>query len=139
MSYTPDEIKMLMANHKSYTFSLDELMRDALALIQQLEAELSDAKNNHQHTVDIAERQKGQIDKLKKVVVRLNAERDAMISEIRTSIDGCDCCKNKGMAMEEMCSKAGFSCFECRDATCPCLGCSADRSNFEWRGVQKEE
>jgi hypothetical protein len=39
MTHTPDEIKMLMANHKSYTYSLDDLMRDALALIQKLQAE----------------------------------------------------------------------------------------------------
>lgn len=39
MMKSPDEIKLLMANHKSYTYSLDELMRDALALIQQLQKE----------------------------------------------------------------------------------------------------
>lgn len=47
---TPDEIKMLMANHKSYTFSLDGLMRDALALIQQLEAE-RDAMMRYLHSM----------------------------------------------------------------------------------------
>ena len=64
------------------------LWNDATALIQQLEAELRDAKANHQHTIDIAERQKGQIDKLKKVIVRLNAERDAAVRELA---DHCAC------------------------------------------------
>ena len=67
----------------------EDAASDALALIkqlqaenaekdarsQQLEAELKDEKNNHQHTVEIAERQKEQIKKLKNVIVRLNNER----------------------------------------------------------------
>ena len=54
------------------------------AKVQQLEAELKDTKANHQHTIDIAERQKDQIDKLKKVIVRLNAERDAAVEDLES-------------------------------------------------------
>ena len=35
---TPEEIKKLLANHKSFTFSAEQLFADALAYIQQLEA-----------------------------------------------------------------------------------------------------
>ena len=35
---TPDEIKKLLANHKSYTFNAETLFTEALAYIQQLEA-----------------------------------------------------------------------------------------------------
>ena len=51
------------------------LHTDAIALNQQLEAELKDEKNNHQHTIEIAKRQKELIKKLKNVIVRLNNER----------------------------------------------------------------
>ena len=100
---------------------MEALLADALALIQQLEAELSDAKNNHQHTIDIAERQKDQIDKLKKVIVRLNAERDAAVAGLKSN---CTCpeCKYFSDDIQE-----------------PCRGCKPTDSKFEWRGVQKEE
>lgn len=91
---------------------------DALALIKQLEAELSDAKNNHQHTIDIAERMKSQIEKLKKVIVRLNTERDAAVKSLRGR------------------------CFECKhNKTSVCLICSKDKElkYWQWRGVQKED
>lgn len=103
------------------------LATDALALIQQLEAELSDAKNNHQHTIDVAERQKDQIDKLKKVIVRLNAERNA--------------------AVEDLESYATLKCFACKYyeeelTEVPCNECKilgkGNRDMFEWRGVQKD-
>ena len=79
------------------------------------------------------------MERLKKRLARIEQEKAALIHEIKTSIDGCDCCKNKGTATEEMCQKADFCCFECKDATCPCLGCDADRNNFEWRGMNAVE
>lgn len=95
------------------------ICRDALALIQQLQAELSDAKNNHQHTIDIAERQKSQIDKLKKVIVRLNAERDAAV---------------------EACGK--FPCESCVESengdNCNwCAVVNGRRTGYVWRGVKE--
>ena len=36
---TPEEIKQLLANHRNYTFNLQELLTDALALIEQHEKE----------------------------------------------------------------------------------------------------
>ena len=53
----------------------NNVRNDALALIQQLEAELKDAQANHQHTIDIAEKQKEQIGKLKSVIVKMNKEK----------------------------------------------------------------
>ena len=106
-------------------------MADALALIQQLEAEISDAKNNHQHTIDIAERQKGQIDRLKKVVVRLNAERAAAVAELKM-IGECRYCKH-----DTLCTVRFPNCVECQRTDCPCHTCKY-RDNWEWRGVQKE-
>lgn len=36
---TPEEIKKLLSDHRSYTFSLNELLSDTLAYIRQLERE----------------------------------------------------------------------------------------------------
>lgn len=97
-----------------------DLKSDALAYIQQLEAELADAKSNHQHTIDIAEKQKEQIDKLKKVVVRLNKERDAAVADL-----------------SEVVTKLvrwGYDCNYCKhikNRVC-------DNCHFEWRGVKEE-
>ena len=134
MTKTHDEIKKGLAVcsadecHGQHTdcpyhpelLCIRNICRDALALIQQLEAELSDAKNNHQHTIDIAERQKDQIDKLKKVIVRLNAERDAAVAGLKSN---CTCpeCKYFSDEIQE-----------------PCRGCKPNDSKFEWRGVQKD-
>ena len=149
MTKTPDEIKKgleccqedeCFGERENCPYTADPnlcvgvMCGDALALIQQLqaenaeqaeriqqlEAELSDAKNNHQHTIDIAERQKDQIDKLKKVIVRLNAERDAAVAGLKSN---CVCpeCKYFSDDIQE-----------------PCRGCKPNDSKFEWRGVQKD-
>ena len=88
----PDCVKLLMAN--------------ALALIQQLQAE----------NAEQAER-----------IQQLEAERDALINDIRMEGGLCALCKHSGVrACEE-----------------PCRGCNArlisNESKWEWRGVQKEE
>lgn len=87
MPKTPDEIKKAMAycvepycpGEKCPYWDAESCAQDktydALALIQQLEAELRVTKANHQHTIDIAEKQKEQIQKLKSVIVKLNKER----------------------------------------------------------------
>jgi len=117
----PYDLECHPGNEETNTNVPKAMLRDALALIQQLEAELRDTKTNHQHTIDIAERQKGQIDKLKKVIVRLNAERDAAVRD-------CGC----------------FPCQTCeeRENGDLCSMCEINggyRSFHQWRGVQKEE
>lgn len=39
---TPDEIRRLLANHKNYIYSAEELFADALAYIRQLEARVAE-------------------------------------------------------------------------------------------------
>lgn len=102
------------------------LMRDSLALIQQLEAELADEKSNHQHTIDIAEKQKEQIYKLKKVIVRLNKERDAAVAELELADCPCDFCRHlKKYASDEPCSSCKYV-------------LRGEESRFEWRGVKEK-
>lgn len=108
------------------------------ALIQQLEAELSDAKNNHQHTIDIAEGMKSQIEKLKKVVVRLNTELDEAVETIkRMACCGADCggCVHLKEEPDQICIDLDFDCERCKEQ-CACYRCK-DGSNYEWHGAQK--
>ena len=114
---------------------LEQLHADALALIQQLEAELTDAKNNHQHTIDIAERQKSQIDKLKKVVVRLNTELNEAVETVKR-MACCGGCVHLQEEPDQICIDLDFDCERCKKQ-CACYRCK-DGSNYEWRGVQKE-
>ena len=74
---------------------------DALALIQQLQAE----------NAEQAER-----------IRVLEAERDAAVEALKNG-DVCESCKHFGTLMDEE----------------PCAWCGRLHSNFEWRGVQKEE
>lgn len=102
-----------------------EVSRDYLFevgnLIEQLEAELADAKRNHQHTIDIAEKQKEQIGKLKKLVVRLYKEKKAAI--IDCSEFPCKTCDDR----------------ENRDLCCTCIKPgNTRRVNYVWRGVCPE-
>lgn len=101
--------------------ALMRMIDEACDKISTLEAELSDERNNHQHTIDIAEKQKEQIQKLKDVVVRLSNERDAAVSEI---VGTCQVCEWED---SEKCASCHFN----TDAW------NAYESNWQWRGVQK--
>lgn len=51
-----------------------KMLEEACERIEILGAQLTDAEKNHQHTIEIAERQKKQIEKLENVIVRMNNE-----------------------------------------------------------------
>lgn len=134
MTRSPDEIKKGLACASNCSDNIDgckdcpyigldcpDLHFDAIALIQQLEAEIKDAKENHQHTIDIAEKQKEQIQKLKNVVVRLGNERDAAVGEL---VGTCQVCEWEDT---EKCASCHFN----TDAW------NTYESNWKWRGVQK--
>lgn len=132
---------------------LIELVDDALALIQQLEAELKDEKNNHQHTIEVAERMKAKIEKLKAVVIKLNSERneaviknqqleeerDDMLETIKRMVTcGADCggCVHlvAANATIEQCEDIDFDCENCKEK-CACYGCE-NGSNYVWKGTE---
>lgn len=129
---TPDEIKKGLKCHGGKDVRCGECCykiascrletaQDALALIQQLEAELRDSKENHQYTIDIAEKQKEQIQKMKNVVVRLSNERDAAVSEL---VGTCQVCL---WEETEKCTSCHFN----ADAW------NTHESNWQWRGIKK--
>jgi hypothetical protein len=73
-------------------------------------------------------------------ILQLEAERDAAVADIRYAasvyIGECNTCKNG-----EVCAacKRQDACDECPNSKCMCSGCGAGRSNWQWRGVQKED
>lgn len=92
---------------------INAIEKDALALIQQLEAENS---RYHQETTEMY----AEMCMLREKVHRLEAERDAAVAGL----------------------KSNCTCPECKyfsdDIQDPCRGCKPNASKFEWRGVQKE-
>lgn len=74
------------------------------------------------------------------LIQQLEAERDAAVADILYAasvyLGECNTCKNG-----EVCAacKRQDACDECPNSKCMCSGCGAGRSNWQWRGVQKEE
>lgn len=97
------------------------LHKDALALIQQFEAELEDMTARYKIADDCAKKKGEMNEKLYAELAAVKAERDA-------AVDGL---------------KSNCTCPECKyfsdDIQDPCRGCKPTDSQFEWRGVQKEE
>ena len=85
------------------------LHTDSLALIQQLQEEVSKYEEGY--------------DALTKIIKRLEAERDAAVSEL---VGTCQVCRWEGT---EKCD----SCHFCEDAW------NVHESNWEWSGIKKKE
>ena len=94
----------------------EQIMVDALAFIQQLEKDKDDL---------LEERELN--DYLRDRVKQLEAERDAAVAELANSDSPCDFCKYLKKFAHET----------------PCNNCvhvlHGEKSQFKWRGVQKEE
>lgn len=134
MMRSPDEIKEWLGDPVPVHFhrgnpepyltplaykTLEELFADALALIRQLEAQNAEKDAR---------------------IKQLEAERDAAVADIRlafTSYVGtCQTCKhgeNQADCIEPI------RCGNCENEKCKCQSCDSYDSNWEWRGVQKEE
>lgn len=98
---------------------------DALALIQQLEAENT---RRHEKIIQLY----NDLESLRNIVTtivtdsketykQLEAERDAAVADLK-SYRCCHGCKHLGVGFNE-----------------PCLHCDFENNCFEWRGVQKED
>lgn len=116
------------------------LKADALALIQQLEKRaihLEALNQSNLTTITMQERTRA---RLQERISQLEAERDAAVADILYAasvyLGECNTCKNG-----EVCAacKKQDACDECPNSKCMCSGCGAGRSNWQWRGVQKEE
>lgn len=140
MDRTPDEIKKGLECCK-LSFSFHEcgsrcpysrerscgvkLFSDALALIQQLEAELEDMTDRYKIADDCAKKKGEMNEKLYAEIAAVKAERDAAVEDLA------DHCGSKTL------------CKKYDDGTCPhefdCTLYLSTCQDFEWRGVQKEE
>lgn len=98
---------------------------DALALIQQLEAELEDMTARYKIADNCAKKKGKMNEKLYAELATVKAERDALLKYITDSTwAACDICKH---------GIDGASAMDCKhilEVGVPC---------FEWRGVQREE
>ena len=132
MTKTPDEIKKGLECcaasyadcHKECPYKLDcdgsQILKDALALIQQLEADKQQLEGLLAHMNQLRDAAAGRALKMEERVHQLEAERDA-------AVDGL---------------KSNCTCPECKyfsdDIQDPCRGCKPTASKFEWLGVQKD-
>ena len=125
---------------------ISHLTADALALIQQLQEDLQlEKKRTDALAMELAvlKNAKKQLEdhmrEATKKVKQLEAEREAAVSDILYAasvyLGECNTCKNG-----EVCAacKRQDACDECPNSKCMCSGCGAGRSNWQWRGVQKE-
>ena len=104
---TPEEIKQLLANHRDYTFNLQELLTDALALIEQLEHERDEARQERDGLSIMLTSAESAFETMKH-------ERDAAVADLKEN-RRCETCKH---------INPGYF----------CPGCWRG-DKWEWRGV----
>jgi hypothetical protein len=135
MNRTPDEINKgleccgtgAFGNHKDCPYDIAEpkcmqnLLADALALIQQLQAENTEKDARIQQLESGLLAQAGVIATMGERIQQLEAERDALLDYLKnTTFAPCDICKEDSSPMV---------CKRLREVGLPC---------FEWRGLHKE-
>ena len=134
MPKTPDEIKkgleccMMSTCEPScpYDNPVDcgfavQLLQDALALIQQLQAENAEKAK----TIMWMEAER---DDLKRIIHQLEAERDAAVADLKELADRHGTCFGCKRFTGERCGDTEYK-----------IICGFHASKWEWRGVQKEE
>ena len=103
---------------------IDKVCLDAADLIEHLTAENADLRKELEWkdmVIALAQRKQ----------VEAEAERDALIKQIKERHDCLDCKHN------DFCEFDGaifFDCMNCATKNCPCAGC-CDSSRWEWRGL----
>lgn len=112
---------------------VEDAAADALSLIQQLQDDNAQQARCIENMTD-------KLNAMNDEVAKLQAERDAAVADIRlafTSYVGtCRTCKhgeNQTDCIEPL------RCGNCENEKCKCQSCDIYDSNWEWRGVQKEE
>ena len=104
----------------------DEMNKDAIRLIEQLIAENADLRKElgwKDMVIALAQREQA----------KAEAERDALIEQIKERHDCLDCKHNDFCEFD---SDTVFDCMNCVQEECPCAGC-CDYSRWEWRGLPK--
>lgn len=106
---------------------VETLCKYALDLIEHLTAENADlGKEIEWKNMVISLAQKEQ--------VKAEAERDAIIEQIKERHDCLDCKHNDFCEFDGADDAIVFDCMNCMKEGCPCAGC-CDSSCWEWRGL----
>lgn len=137
MTRTPDEIKRELVTCLELVVPRrvqHEAIQHALALIQQLEADLEDMTARYKIADDCAKKKGEMNEKLYAELTAVKSERDAAVADMHEA-QGCLCliCKNHKPDPEKkkyICKAFGDYPFE--DGPLICW-------QFGWRGVTKEE
>lgn len=99
------------------------LSADALALIQQLEADKQQLEGLCNHMNQLRDAAAGRALKMEERAHQLEAERDAAVDDLETVCGMCSVC---------------CACKDRFEGGKACRGC-VNSSHWHWRGVQKEE
>ena len=75
------------------------------------------------------------IERLTAENAKAEAERDALIEQIKERHDCLDCKHNDFCEYDGADDAIVFDCMSCVQKGCPCAGC-CDSSRWEWRGLQ---
>lgn len=77
------------------------------------------------------------IERLTAENAKVEAERDALIEQIKERHDCLDCKHNDFCEYDGADDAIVFDCMNCVQEGCPCTGC-CDSSHWEWRGLPEE-
>ena len=83
---------------------------------------------------DLIERLAAENAALRKKQAEAEAERDALIEQIKERHDCLDCKHNDFCEYDGADDAIVFDCMNCVQEGCPCAGC-CDSSHWEWRGL----
>ena len=114
------------AMHEDKQRCQENLLDKAADLIERLTAESADLRKEIEWkdmVIDLAQREQA----------KAEAERDALIEQIKERLD-CRGCKYNDFC--DFDSYTVLDCMNCVQEWCPCPGCF-DSRRWEWRGLQK--
>ena len=105
------------------------ILRAAADLIERLTAESADLRKEIEWKDMV-------IALAQKELAKAEAERGALIEQIKERHDCRDCKHNDFCEFDGADDAIVFDCMNCVQEGCPCTGCF-DSSRWEWRGLQK--
>ena len=104
-----------------------DALRGAADLIERLTADVADLRKEIEWkdmVIALAQRKQAEAE----------AERDALIEQIKERHDCLDCKHNDFCEFDGADDAIVFDCMNCVQEECPCTGC-CDSSRWEWRGL----
>ena len=105
------------------------ILRAAADLIERLTAEVADLRKELEWKDMV-------IALAQKELAKAEAERGALIEQIKERHDCLDCKHNDFCEFDGADDAIVFDCMNCVQEGCPCTGCF-DSSRWEWRGLPK--